>query len=201
MSVYALIDTKPFTLAELAHAELNRDGFSVDMTSEQRDFYLHTAIEIGAREAARYPGQDVNALAMQLGARVQDGREPYGSGVYAEYDAETHQITVHGAGVRLVSLHLTKMAKTVPEYATLKDAAQDALFRIARELLIAHELFHHLEATRLGSIHRTLPPISVPLLGNFWKVKRYVRSTREIAAHSFAHHLLGIAGRFPIENI
>ena len=201
MSVYDLSVEKPFTLAELAQAELNRDRFSGDMTPEQRDFYLQAAIEIGALEAARYPEQDVNALAMQLGAGIQDGRISYGSGVYAEYDAATHRITVHAQGVREVAADLYRMAKSVPEYATLKDAAHDALFRIARELLIAHELFHHLEATRLGPIHRTLPPVSVPVLGNFWKVKRHVRRTREIAAHSFAHHLLGLAGRFPIENI
>ena len=191
---------KPFTLAELAQAELRVDLFALKLTQEQCDFYIRAAIEIGAREAARYPGQDVNALAIQLGANVQDGRKSHGTGVYAEYDAQTYQITVHEEGVRRVAFHIHKRGKNVPEYTLLTDPAKDTLLQMARELLIAHELFHHLEATRLGPIHRTLPPVSIPLLGNFWKVNRYVNRTREIAAHSFAHHLLGMAERFPREN-
>jgi hypothetical protein len=201
-SVYNVVVQKPFTLDTLAQAELEFDWFYSHMTPEQRDFYLRAALKIGAREAARYAGQDVDALTRQLGASVYEPEEvvrdrDFGSGPYAEYDAETRQITVHQAGLRYVAFLLHQDVRTIPDYALWNKTTQNAVLRVARELLIAHELFHHLEATSLGPVHRTLPPMTLPLLGGFWKARRYIKRTREIAAHSFAFILLGMNERFP----
>jgi len=203
LPVYNVIVRKPFTLTTLVQAELEFDWLCSQMTPEQRDFYLRAALEIGVREAARYTGQDVDALARQLGAHIYEAADPFRgrdkvrSDLYAEYDAETHQITVHEAGVRNIASLICLSGHTKTVYVPWNETTQNAILQVARELLIAHELFHHLEATSLGPIHRTLPPMSVSLLGGFWKARRYVKRTREIAAHSFAFTLIEMNKRFP----
>jgi len=201
-AVYDIIVRKPFTLDTLVRTELEFDGIYSYMTSEQRDFYLRTALAIGAQEAARYRGQDVNALAKQLGAGVYEAEDLFRERdktriLYAEYDADSRQITVHEAGVRWVASLISLSGRSKPAYASWNETTKNAFLQAARELLIAHELFHHLEATSLGPVHRTLPPMSVSLLGGFWKARRYVKCTREIAAHSFAFTLLEMNARFP----
>jgi hypothetical protein len=186
LSVYSSIMQKPFEIETIARQELQRDRLFPRLTPEQREFYVTAALAIGAREAAHYRGESMLSLARKLGARVEDydgGNVVAGCEIYAEYDAVFRSIRLHRAGVA----HLAaRLGQTLPEAI-----AQET----ARDLLIAHELFHHLEATCLGPVHRTLPSISVSLVGRLWRVQRHILRTREIAAHSFAHTLLGMTER------
>ena len=177
---------KPFEIETIARQELQRDRLFPLLTPEQCYFYIRAALEIGRNEAAPYAGQDMFGLASKLGASLEEvdsGNLVAGCILYAEYDAGLRRIRLYRAGIARLAL---RCGQTVPE----ADAWQ-----FARDLLIAHELFHHLEATRLGPVHRRLPPIAVPTLGGRWRVQRRVLRTREIAAHSFAHTLLGLAER------
>ncbi len=186
LPVYASGMQKPFEIEAIAQQELQKDRLFPLLTPEQCDFYIRAALEIGRSEAAPYAGQGMLGLASKLGAGLQEvegGNVIAGCDLYAEYDAGLRRIRLHRAGMARLALRLSQ---TLPE----ADAWQ-----IARDLLIAHELFHHLEATRLGPVHRRLPPIAVPTLGGCWRVQRRVLRTREIAAHSFAHTLLGLVER------
>jgi hypothetical protein len=191
LPVYASVMQKPFDIEMIARQELRRDRLFSVMTPDQRTFYIDAAQAIGAYEATPYRGQAALPLAQKLGTTIEEcnsGNVIVDSETYAEYDVILRRIRLYRAGiVRLAE----RLRPTVPE-AFARD--------IARDLLIAHELFHHLEATRLGPVHKTLPPITVPIAGGLCWAQRYVLRTREIAAHSFAHTLLGISERFPIEN-
>lgn len=80
-------------------------------------------------------------------------------------------------------------------------AAEPAL--PAADVYIAHELFHHLEATTLGSAS-DLARVTLARLG-CWRWESGVRALSEVAAHAFAQALLdlpvfpgrldGLAGR------
>jgi hypothetical protein len=178
---------KPFDIEAIAHQEIQRDRLFPLLTPEQRDFYMRSASEIGAREAAKYRGQEMLSLAQTLGAIVEDysgdnviaGRE-----IYAEYDAGFRNIRLYRRGVQ----HLAeRLGPGPPEWDSRP---------FVRDLLIAHELFHHLESTHIGPVHRMLPAIPVPVFGGLMRLPQYVLRTREIAAHSFAHTLLGMTERF-----
>lgn len=167
----------------LAQQELRRDRLFPLLTPEQQDYYLVAALAIGANAATPYHGESIPSLARKMAVKVEDcnGENVFmGSEIYAEYDAGDRRIRLHRTGAARLA---ARLARTLPGVVAQEQA---------RDLLIAHELFHHLEATCLGPVHRSLPPISVPFAGRLWRVRRYVLRTREIAAHSFAHTLLGL---------
>ena len=123
------------------------------------------------------------SLVADLGARL-DLRDEEGmiAGVptYAEYDAGTNMITVYRPAI-------ASLARLLSE--TLRSGEAETL---ALRLLIAHELFHHLEATRIPPASEQLPPLMVPVMAGLWRVRRRVQSSREIAAHAFAQTLTGL---------
>ncbi len=183
LSVYASALQKPFEIETIARQELQRDRLFPLLTPEQCEYYAAAALAIGVREATSYRGASMLPLAAKLGATVEDydgGNVIAGSVVYAEYDAAFKKIRLHRAGVAQLA---ARLGQVLPEGIAIG---------AARDLLIAHELFHHLEATHLGPIHKTLPAVAMPVLGGFWRVQRHVERTREIAAHSFAHTLIGM---------
>ena len=186
LPVYSSVMQKPFDIEAIAQQELQRDRLFLLLTPEQCAFYIRSAAVIGAHEATKYRGEGMLTLALKLGVTVEDydgGNTIAGRELYAEYDAGFRNIRLHRAGrAQLV----TRLSRILPE-----GTAQ----MVACDLLIAHELFHHLEATRIGPVHRMLPPVPVPVLGGLMRLPRYVLRTREIAAHSFAHTLLGMTGR------
>ena len=184
---------KPFEIETIAWQELQRDRLFPLLTPAQCEFYVTAAMEIGACEAAQYRGEPILPLVEKLGACIEDyedcedykdGNTIAGSEIYAEYDAVYRRIRLHRVGVSRLA---ARLGQALPEAAAKKTAW---------DLLAAHELFHHLEATRLGPVHTKLPPIAIPVLRGLWRVQRRVLRTREIAAHSFAYTLLGMAERF-----
>lgn len=188
LSVYASSRPNPCDIVTLARKELRQDRLFPLLSAAQEEEYLALALEIGRDAAVPYVGQKIPALAARLGVRIEEcagDARIHGSATYAEYDAASRLIRIYRAGERLLAAHL---AQCLPA-----ERAQET----ARSLLIAHELFHHLEATQLGPTHRRLPPVSVPICGPRWRVKRYLLRTREIAAHAFAYTLLGLTEPFP----
>lgn len=182
LPIYTSVMQKPFDIEVIAQQELQRDRLFPLLTPDQCDFYLRSALAIGVGEAAKYRGETMLRLAQTLGATVEEydgGNVIAGCEIYAEYDVRIRNIRLHRAGIK----HLAERLGSV---RTDGDARP-----LAHDLLIAHELFHHLEATRIGPVHRMLPSIAVPVVGGLVRMRRYVLRTREIAAHSFAHTLLG----------
>jgi hypothetical protein len=141
--------------------------------------YIDAALRIG-HEAAAVQTHDPFALARDLGVTVTHAQQDLRVGaaaIRAEYDARLKTVTLYSPAVAAVDRCLAE-AITAPQTAAA--------------LLLAHELFHHLEATRFPPVDQQLPPIERQLLGGLWRQRRHLRACREIAAHAFASHLLDL---------
>ena len=177
--VYTPTAHKPFDAERIASQELRRDPLYPSLTPTQRAFHIAAAMTLGREQAAKYAGREPEELAAKMGAFVKEleGENLVaGKIVYAEYDAGTRAITLYQRGI-------AQMAAKLREIYSDADA-----LALARNLLLAHELFHHLEATQI--------PSQLPRTGNGksmqYRGSRNVRYS-EMAAHTFALALLQLA--------
>jgi hypothetical protein len=169
-------------LFALALEELQRDPLVAYLSAEQQQEYLAGALAIGREQGERFRGRSVKLLVEELGARYVVRCEKgaiAGSVVFAEYDSEARLITVYQPAIASVVCLL--------DISRQCGGAEG----VALDLLLAHELFHHLEATQIVPAPFQLPPVSVPILGGLLKSPRRLRCTSEIAAHAFAHAVAG----------
>lgn len=166
-----------------AWLELEQDPVFSHLSPGQRRWYVERALAIGLEQATPHRGRDAATLAMELGARVKvaDGENRFaGMVTRAEHDAAEGVITLYSPSVQQVT---GLLAQVLPEPWTLLQV---------QGLHIAHELFHHLEVTRIGPVHEQLPPVVTFRLGRLWQTRTHARRCREIAAHAFAKELLGL---------
>ena len=142
------------------------------------------ALGAGRAAAGTFRGQDPCAIAAseQVTVRVVHGdNHVAGVPTRSEYDAESRAITLYQASLGEV-LGLLNYASGLPWTGE----------RVAA-LHVAHELFHHLEATRFPPLDAQLPPVVVKVrLGVLWVARRRARRCREVGAHAFAKTLLGL---------
>jgi len=169
-------------LLALALQELRRDPLVVYLSAGQQQDYLAGALAIGREQGKRCRGRRVKLLVEELGARYVVRSEEgliAGSAVFAEYDSDARLITVYQPAIASV----VRLLGISGQRGEAEGGALD--------LLLAHELFHHLEATQIVPTPLQLPPVSVPILGGLLKSPRRLRCTSEIAAHAFAHAVVG----------
>ncbi|MFZ5827362.1 MAG: hypothetical protein ACOY94_23935 [Bacillota bacterium] len=166
-----------------AYLELEQDVVFPHLTPARRAWYVEQALEIGRVQARPHRGRPLGLLAQELGARVvRTDRENRIAGmeIRAEHDAGTGSITIYEPSITQVHRLL---AQVLPEPWDRERVA---------ELHIAHELFHHLESTRILPVHEELPPVVTFRLGRLWATRTRARRCREIAAHAFAKEVLGL---------
>ncbi|MBI2300088.1 MAG: hypothetical protein HYU66_14285 [Armatimonadetes bacterium] len=159
-----------------ARAELRADPACAGLTTGEARWYAERALDEGRRQAEPYRGRNPLELAAELGVSVSvTDRDPVVAGrhVLAEYDAATRGIAVCRA--------------------SLEERADEVGERRAMAEHVAHELYHHLEATCLGRLEERLPPVVVRQVLGLWPVRRRVRACSEIAARAFAETLAGAA--------
>lgn len=168
-----------------AYLDLSQDlAFSLLSPQEAR-WYVDESLRIG-REAAAACGseRDPLNLARSLGVTVRHSPRDLRVGsaaIRAEYDARMRAVTLYTPAVEAIDRCLADAGSSAgwPEEG-------------AAPLLLAHELFHHLEATRFPPADQQVPPVERRLLGGLWRSRRGIRSCREVAAHAFASHLVGL---------
>jgi hypothetical protein len=168
---------------DLALQELRRDPCFPSLSVAQQQEYIVSALAMGREQGERYRGRGVLALVTELGARfvIRDEEGVIaGLPTRAEYDSGTGLITVYRPSIE----SLDRMLGETPR---IEEAESLAL-----RVLIAHELFHHLEATRIPPVSEQLPSVIVSRFAGWWKVRRHVRSCSEIAAHAFAQTLMDL---------
>lgn len=150
--------------------------------------YIRTSLRMGQEASRRFAGLAPAEAAALLGARIEKRDEPRvvaGRAVISEYDS----------GRRLITLWLPEIialqrafeqhrACCAPHLPLQQDHAEQAA--------IAHELFHHLEATGLGSVARALPSVPMVQIGMLRCGRRHVARCSEIAAHAFAKAMTGL---------
>ena len=172
----------------LANRELDHDRRCGRLTAWERRKLICEALAIGRAAARRFHGAAPSELAARLGVTVC---ERAGSGeiarsrVRSEYDSGTRLITIYLESIQDVQTELDFLCPW------LKERWGGVACAAARELHIAHELFHHLEATVLGRVDDILSRgarPSAPALRGTIRIK----ACREIAAHRFAADLVGL---------
>jgi len=157
----------------LAALELTRDKNYHRLPQSEQVHLIKEVLNIGEEVAkwvsAEYGTSDPRALAEKLGVKVfgAEGGQIRGS----EYRPGT-------PGEIVIS---RKLLDRLHKEVTLPDLSD----RILR-FVIAHELFHHLEKTRIGLVYKRF---AFP--GPFW-TKWYIKGLSEVAAQSFTQALLGI---------
>lgn len=169
-----------------AYLELEQDVVFRHLSPAERLRYVERALDVG-REAARgYQARhlaEVEALASQWGARVimDDGGNFFGAvQLRAQHDQRAGVITLYRRSLdQMESL----LALVLPEPWSWDRVVATHL---------AHELFHHLEHTRLGPVDGQLPPVTTFRVGRLWETRCRARRCREIAAHAFTRTLLGL---------
>lgn len=166
-----------------AYLELEQDPVFVHLSPVERVRYIEHALAIGREVAMPHRGRDLFQLKAELGARLQiketDNRFA-GVTIRAEHDTGTRIITLYAPSVRQVH---GLLAQVLPEPWSEERVVA---------LHVAHELFHHLEATRIGPVHEQFPPVVTFRLGRLWVTRSRARRCREIAAHAFTKELLDL---------
>ena len=152
----------------------------------RREALVDAALEDGRsmaeRARARWGGEPA-AIAAACGVSVLgcDVEQGWGSSVvYADY----HE------GTRCVRLFLPTIDR-LDRHLSCDAVAMVAGLRSARPALLAHELYHHLDAIRPGPRLARLHQVTLLRLGR-WRWTSGLTSLGEIAAGAFAQSLLGL---------
>ena len=172
---------------ELAHQQLRRDAAYPYLSSAERVWYIERSLAIGRAVALQFVGRNPSSLAHDLGARIVFRDAPLricGERVRSEYDTGTRIITICRTSVAQVQALLDSVATRGHDDISSTRVSWQRARHSALDLHIAHELFHHLEATGLGRVDERLPRISTGRIGPFWIGKRRIAQCREIAAPS-----------------
>lgn len=158
--------------------DMVRLGYFGDRISrEEAELWVRDALAagrvLGRTVRSRYPKIKPGEIALKLGLPVVDGSDnPF---LRALYSADPPAITVYPRSLQSLQERLDQME---PEGRVS-----------ARELAIAHELFHHFEAETVPV--RDTHQLTIFKIGR-WRCRLPVRSLSELGAHSFARELMGL---------
>ena len=156
----------------LAALELAHDNNFHKIPAEDRIKLITEVLSIGEEIAdwatAEYNTSDPRKLAEYLGVKIIG--EDFGQMRKTEYRKKQKEIIIfHDTLKRLTS------EITVPDLSE----------RILR-FLIAHELFHHLEETKIGYVYKRFK-----FRGKLW-THYYIKGLSEVAAQAFTQKLLAL---------
>lgn len=176
---------------ELGMSELKRDVVFNKIPPERYDELISLAWQIGegaAREYTRKTGTSIpSEMTKRLKIKTRSENWVQGRGnvrVYSEYEDKFSLITLHpnviSAGIKKAKTHGFNQ---IQSYAA------------ARELFLAHEIFHYLECRELGLTSQKAE-ISTFQLGPV-KMKSGIRALCEIAAHAFTRTLYDVNSGYP----
>lgn len=167
----------------LAFLELEQDEHYSRLSPVNVHTYVQGAMEWGERAAKKYPydGRLIHLLnrliASGIRVRFLDQSSPHHN-TRAQYRYKPPTIDVYR-----------------PSITQLERFFERSGYRVSPDDLIVlhlmHEWFHHLEVHTIGRTDRVLPKITTKRWGPLaWK--EGIGKTREIAAHSFVQHALGL---------
>lgn len=168
---HSLIERNRIALAYLA---LARDRFFQKMAEGEKNRIIKEVIAIGDDAAkwvaAEYGTNDPRRIAAKMGVKVFG--EEKKSSRRSEYRREKREIVIS-----------RKFHEKLLREVQSKELSDRLL-----KLVVAHELFHHLEAERFGEVFRRYKFIAFQL-GPLVKYK-YVKGLSEVAAQAFTQSLL-----------
>ncbi|OGC07890.1 hypothetical protein A3F86_03100 [candidate division WOR-1 bacterium RIFCSPLOWO2_12_FULL_45_9] len=160
----------------LAYMELARDKTFQRLSEEQKLHTVREVLSIGDEVAgwvlAEYDTNDPRKIASKLGVRVFG--EDRGKKKGAEYRKGKNEIVVYR------DFH-EKLVREIKS-AELSDHIL--------KFMVAHELFHYLEISRVGQIYKRFK-FNGWRLGPY-KKDRYIKGLSDVAAQAFTLSLLGL---------
>lgn len=171
----------------LAHRELGLDACYSSLSPAMRSEYVDRSLGIGHVAALDFRGHSAEQAARRLRIVViecDDMAEPGPVLRRSAYDS--------AAATIFISLASVAQARDLLREAEACGVLPPGRSSTARDLHLAHELFHHLEATTLRRVDELLPRAPGPRLGPIHLPGRRVARCREIAAHAFAKELVGL---------
>ena len=183
---------------------LRRDPVSNELSdaaqAELVDAALRDGACVGAALRAAHPALAPDRIAAMLGIRLCDTAEDPWAGPFlrhADYRAEPPEIRVFRSAVAALE---TQVDLALRDAGPRQDHAGGALADFVRSLrgeplalvFVAHELYHHVEATRADApIHRRYAVTRLRL--GPWRWQACIHALSEIAAGSCAQALLALA--------
>lgn len=176
---------------ELGMSELKRDAVFSRIPPERYDEMISFSWQTGesaARDYTKKTGSSIpSEMAKRMKLKIKSENWEQGHGnvrVYSEYEDKFNLITLHpnviSAGIQKARSHGLNQVKS---------------YAAARELFIAHEIFHHLECRKLGLTSRKME-ITTFQFGPV-KIKSGIRALCEIAAHAFTRTLYDMNNGYP----
>jgi hypothetical protein len=171
----------------LARAMLEADPHAWRLDGPTQSAAVAEALADGAAVAedlrARFPGLAAQAIARELGVPVEEiGDNPSVGSLwrFAEYRQRPARIVLYRRGLAPL------------DRAIVRASAERLLGRATpQEVFVAHELYHHAEATRSDTpIARRYRPTVLRIGGWHWRTG--IAALSEIAAGAFAQSLLDL---------
>ncbi|MDI6730962.1 MAG: hypothetical protein QME05_00070 [Candidatus Margulisbacteria bacterium] len=160
----------------LAYIELGKDKVFQQLPEPEKFNLVKEALAIGDETAkwatAEYQNNDPRRIAVAMGLKVSGEEEGKSKG--SVYHKDKKEIVVFRD-------YHEKLAKWVDH-----PQLSDNLLKI----LVAHELFRHIEHDRIGEVYKRFK-FRVWKFGPFIKEK-YIKGLSSVAAHAFTLSLLGL---------
>lgn len=160
----------------LAFLELARDKFFLKLPEEEKNRLVKQVLAIGDEAAswvaAEYNTNDPRKIAVKMGVRIYGDEKK--SLVRSEYRRESKEIAIsrrfHGKLLREV--HSKELSERL------------------LKLVVAHELFHHLEASLLGEVYKRFK-FKVFQFGPI-VIEKTIKGLSDVSAQAFTQTLLGL---------
>lgn len=170
----------------LAVMEIQRDLLFNRIPTGNVKNYVDTSLSIGREQAACFSGISINDLCNILNIHVEVSKYTQGfPGITFRAKIEYDK---NGALIIVFSGAISDLIDSVNPFLQPNDRLS---FEKASDILIAHELFHYLEFTKIGEISNYTEKVDIPKLFGRPRQARIMRCS-EVGAHSFAKELSGI---------
>lgn len=160
----------------LACLELAKDKIFRRLPEEERNRLVQEVLAIGDETAERilneYGTNDPRKIAVRMGIKIFG--EEKGSLKRSEYRKEKKEIVIS-----------REFHEKLLDEVHSKELSDRLL-----KMVVAHELFHHLEVEQVGEVYARYK-FKAWKLGPFIREK-YIKGLSEVAAQAFTHTLLGL---------
>ena len=160
----------------LAFLELARDKFFLQLPEEEKNKLVKQVLAIGDEAAswvaAEYNTDDPRKIAVKMGIRIYG--EEKKSLARSEYRRESKEIAI---------------SRRFHE-KLLREVHSKELSERLLKLVVAHELFHHIEAERIGEVYKRFK-FKIFQLGPL-VIEKTIKGLSDVAAQAFTQSLLGL---------
>ena len=177
----------PFPDKIESREELTRDILFRKIQPEQKERISNEAWDIGVKAMQKliseYPGKGIVEICQAKGLKiVHESKDSVAGNIrfFSEYYSGKKQIVLNDKSVKLWA------------------QANKLKVRDAEELILSHEMFHHLECTELG-LTSNIYKVPWIKIGNLEIGTCGIRALSEIGAHGFSRTYYDMTGRFPKE--